>query len=252
MGRFTGRTALVTGAAQGMGAAVARRIIADGGNVCLVDKDEALLRSLSSEIDPDRSLALTADIGDEGAVEDAVLQAVDRFGGLHLVHNNAAITGPSGPVLGLSSDDVRAIFDVNFLAAFRFIKEAVPHMREAGGGAIVNMSSLFGIRPAVGMGVYGASKGAVISLTKTLSIELAPLIRINSVAPGAVETKLLRDSNADIHDPAGPSFDEKLKALPLGRAATPDEAANLITWLLSDEASYVSGAVYHLDGALGA
>lgn len=252
MGRFTGRTALVTGAAQGMGAAVARRILADGGNVCLVDRDEALLRALSGEIDPDRSLAVVADIGDEAAAEDAVRQAVGRFGGLHLLHNNAAITGRSGPVLGLSSDDVRAIFDVNFLAAFRFIKAAVPHMRDAGGGAIVNMSSLFGIRPAVGMGVYGASKGAVISLTKTLSIELAPLIRINSVAPGAVETRLLRDSNADIHDPEGPSFDEKLKALPLRRAATPDEAANLITWLLSDEASYVSGAVYHLDGALGA
>lgn len=252
MGRFSGKSAIVTGAAQGMGAAVARRLIADGASVCLVDRDSGLLDETVKALGSERAFGVAADISSQGAVEDYVAQAVDRFGGVQLLHNNAAITGKPGPILSLAPEDVRAIFDVNLLGTFHNIRAVVPHMQAAGGGAIVNMSSLFGIRPAIGMGVYGASKGAVISLTKTLSIELAPIIRVNTVAPGAVETKLLRDSNAGIHDPAGPSFDEKLKALPLGRAAQPEEAANLITWLLSDEASYVSGAIYHLDGALGA
>lgn len=253
MGRFSGKTAIVTGAAQGMGAAVACRLVADGANVCLVDRDRELLRATADSLMSDNVLPIAADVSSRDDVYRYVDAAVRRFGAIHLLHNNAAITGKPGPVLGLEEDDVRLIFGVNLMGSFHNIKAVVPHMQAAGGGAIVNMSSLFGIRPAVGMGVYGASKGAIISLTKTLSHELAPTIRVNSVAPGAVDTKLLHDSNAEIHDPNGPSFEERLRTfIPLKRAATAVEAANLITWLLSDEASYVSGAVYHVDGALGA
>lgn len=253
MGRFSAKVAIVTGAAQGMGAAVARRLLADGASVCLVDRDAGLLEKTIAALPQDRVISAAADIAVKAEVDAYVARTIEAFGAVHLLHNNAAITGKPGPVLGLEAEDVLQILNVNVLGSFYNIKAVVPHMVAAGGGAIVNMSSLFGIRPAVGMGVYGASKGAIISLTKTLSIELAPQnIRVNTVAPGAVETTLLRESNNAIHDPNGPSFDEMLKGLPFGRPGTPDEAANMITWLLSDEASYVSGAIHYFDGALGA
>lgn len=251
-GNFQDRVAIVTGAARGMGEAVARRLVAEGAHVCLVDRDTAAVEAVVKDLDADKAFAVTADVSDPDAIEAFVQAAVDRWGRLDMLHNNAGVTGRSGPALESDLDDLDFVFAVNFRATFVAIKAAVPHMMGRG-GAIVNMSSLFGTRAARGMGLYGASKAAVIGLTRTLAVELAPSnIRVNTVAPGAIETELLRSSNAPLLKPGGPTYDERLKTHPMARAGTPKEAANLIVWLLGDEASFVNGSIYHVDGALGA
>lgn len=247
---FQDRVAIVTGAARGMGEAVARRLIAEGTRVCLVDRDAEALKPVADSLG-ERAHAIAADVTDPAQIEAFVAGTVDRWGRIDMLHNNAGVTGRSGPALESTLDDLDFVFAVNLRAAFVAIKAAAPHMGQ--GASIVNMSSLFGIRAAPGMGLYGASKAAVIGLTKTLAVELAPRgIRVNSVAPGAIETDLLRSSNAALHVPGGPSYDEKLKSMPMGRAGTPEEAANLIVWLLGPESTFVSGAVYQIDGARGA
>ncbi|MEC3911890.1 glucose 1-dehydrogenase [Sphingobium sp. CR2-8] len=250
-GNFSDKVAIVTGAGRGMGEAVVRRLVAEGARVCLADIDEAALLNVVADLPADRVMPLQVDVADVVAVTSMVEAAAARWGRLDMLHNNAGITGLSGPALQSSLADLEQVFAVNFRATFVAIKAAVPHM-QLQGGSIVNMSSLFGIRAAPGMGLYGASKAAVIGLTKTLSVELAPRIRVNSVAPGAIDTELLRSSNKALHVPGGPSYADKLKTMPMQRAGTPEEAANLITWLLGDEASFVSGAVYQIDGARGA
>ncbi|WP_295224599.1 SDR family NAD(P)-dependent oxidoreductase [uncultured Brevundimonas sp.] len=251
-GNFQDRVAIVTGAGRGMGEAVARRLVAEGAHVCLVDRDAAAVEAVVKDLDADKAFAVTADVSDPDAIEAFVQAAVDRWGRLDMLHNNAGVTGRSGPALESDLDDLDLVFAVNFRATFVAIKAAVPHMMGRG-GAIVNMSSLFGTRAARGMGLYGASKAAVIGLTRTLAVELAPSnIRVNTVAPGAIETELLRSSNAPLLKPGGPTYDERLKTHPMARAGTPKEAANLIVWLLGDEASFVNGSIYHVDGALGA
>nr|WP_314434112.1 SDR family oxidoreductase [uncultured Brevundimonas sp.] len=247
---FQGRVAIVTGAARGMGEAVSRRLVAEGAKVCLVDRDPEALHRVADSLG-ERAHAIVADVTDPKQIEAFVAGTVERWGRIDMLHNNAGVTGRSGPALNSTLDDLDFVFAVNFRAAFVAIKAAAAHMTE--GASVVNMSSLFGIRAAPGMGLYGASKAAVIGLTKTLAVELAPRgIRVNSVAPGAIETELLRSSNAALHVPGGPSYDEKLKSMPMGRAGTPEEAANLIVWLLGPESTFVSGAVYQIDGARGA
>lgn len=250
-GEFPGKVAIVTGAARGMGEAVARRLVAEGACVCLVDRDERAVTAVARDLGDAAAFAIAADISDPSAAETMIGAAVARWGRLDMLHNNAAIVGRSGPALDSSLEDLDEIFAVNFRSIFVAVKTAVPYMRERG-GSIVNMSSLFGIRAAPGMGLYGASKAAVAGMTRTLAVELAPHIRVNAVAPGAIETDLLRSSNAALHRPGGATYDEKLLAMPMKRAGTPEEAANLIVWLLGNEASFVSGAVYQIDGARGA
>ncbi|WP_409019393.1 SDR family NAD(P)-dependent oxidoreductase [Brevundimonas vesicularis] len=247
---FTDRVAIVTGAARGMGEAVARRLVGEGARVCLVDRDVQAVQAVAGSLGAS-AFAVEADVTSPEQIEAFVDATVSRWGRIDMLHNNAGVTGASGPAVNSTLDDLDFVFAVNFRAAFVAIKAAVPHM--ADGGAIVNMSSLFGIRAAPGMGLYGASKAAVIGLTRTLAVELAPRnIRVNSVAPGAIETDLLRSSNAALHVPGGPSYDEKLRSMPMGRAGTPQEAANLIVWLLGPESTFVSGSVYQIDGARGA
>lgn len=251
-GDFEGKVAIVTGAAQGMGEAVSRRLVSEGARVCMADRDADLVRECAAGLGPN-AFAAVVDVTSEAAIKAMVAETADRWGRIDMLHNNAGVTGRGGKVLDSDAQDIDFIFAVNFRAPFFAMQAAVPHMRQVGGGSIVNMASLFGIRPARGMGVYGASKGAVISLTKTLSVELAPdNIRVNSVAPGAIETSLLRESNKVNHVPGSPSYDDRLKTHPFGRAGTPDEAANLIVFLLGSQASFISGAVYQIDGALGA
>lgn len=247
---FRGRVAIVTGAARGMGEAVSRRLIAEGAKVCLVDRDAETVQRVAESLGENAD-AIAADVTDPAQIEAVIAATVERWGRIDMLHNNAGVTGRSGPALDSNLEDLDFVFAVNLRAAFVAIKAAVPHM--TAGASIVNMSSLFGIRAAPGMGLYGASKAAVIGLTKTLAVELGPRnIRVNSVAPGAIETELLRSSNAALHVPGGPSYDEKLKSMPMGRAGTPEEAANLIVWLLGPESTFVSGAVYQIDGARGA
>src|SRR4051794_40499803 len=244
--RFAGRRALVTGAARGIGRAVARRLTEDGCRVAIVDIDgaEEAARDLGA-------FGLSADVADEGAVERAVRQAVESFAGLDVVIANAAIQlrGRDDRADRLELNVWRRTLDVNLTGAFLTVKHGARALLDAGGGAIVCVGSpagQYGIAP--GLDAYSASKAGVFGLVRVTAIDYAKHgIRVNGVFPGITETPMNRwwmdDPDARAHTAA---------SIPLGRPAHASEIANVVAFLASDEASYVTGAVWTVDGGLTA
>jgi len=242
---FTDRVYIVTGAGSGIGEAAAKRIAAEGGAVVVVDVDGASANRVASEITASGGKAQGAvfNVADEQAVNDMVAFAVDTFGRLDGAVNNA---GVGQPVQRLHETDV-AVWDrlhsVDLRGVFLCLKAEIKHMLASGGGVIVNTSSMAGLGPVPGQGTYVAAKHGVTGLTKQAGIEyIKDNIRVNAVAPGLVATPQFL---------AFPVEDRAMyeAAQPGGRAARPDEIANAIAWLLSDESSYVTGTTLLIDGA---
>jgi 3-oxoacyl-[acyl-carrier protein] reductase len=235
-GRFEGRTAVVTGASRGIGLAIAERIVAEGGRVCVTArKPEALSAAVSGLGDAAIGVAGAAD---DPAHQDEVLRTVaDRFGRLDVLVNNTGINPVYGPVLDADPAAIRKIFEVNVLAALAWVSKA------RACSAVVNVASVAGLRPAHGIGAYGASKAALIHLTQQLAAELAPDTRVNAVAPAVVRTRF-----------AGALFDgredEVVAGYPLGRLGTPADIAAAVAFLASDDAAWITGQVLTLDGGL--
>lgn len=251
MQRHAETRALVTGAARGIGLATARRLLADGARVALVDVDAGPLETAAAALAGGDVLALTADVRDEEAVRGAVEAAVARWGGLDVVVPNAAVqlTGRDAPAADLELGTWRETLDVNLTGAFLTAKHGVRALLASGGGAIVCTASpagLYGI--ARGMDAYSASKAGLYGLVRVMAIDYATQgVRVNGVLPGITETPM----NAWWMDDAEARA-AVVGRIPLGRPGTADEVAAVISFLASADASYVTGAVWSVDGGLTA
>jgi NAD(P)-dependent dehydrogenase (short-subunit alcohol dehydrogenase family) len=228
------RTALVTGAARGIGLATARRFLAEGWSVALLDIDGDTLGKAVAAIDqPERTLALTCDVAAPDQVEAAVAQVKARFGELHALVNNAG-TAVFKPALETTHAEFQRTLDVNLTGPFLLVKATVPLMPK--GAGIVNITSISGLRASALRIAYGTSKAALAHLTQQLALELSVRgIRVNAVAPGPVDTAMAKA----VHSPAIRA--DYHAAIPLGRYGLEEEIAEAVFFLCSDRASYITG-----------
>ncbi len=245
--RFEGTVALITGAASGIGAASARRLGAEGARLALLDLDEAGGSALAKELDPsgERARFWRVDVGQREEVGAATDAAAAAFGRLDVVFNNAGI-GAYGEVPDLDPDTWRRILSVDLDSVYYGCRAAVPHLRAAGGGAIINTASISGLHGDYGLAAYNAAKGGVVNLTRTLALDHArDGIRTNAVCPGPIETALTRPL-LEI-----PSLVEEFERnIPMGRLGRADEVAGVVAFLASEDASYVNGACIVVDGGV--
>lgn len=243
-GELAGKVAIVTGAASGIGAAVARRLGSEGARVVVGDLNEEAAGKVAAEIEAGGGAArpVRQDVGDPASVERSVAFAVETFGGLHLAVNNAGIGGGNSPVADYSLDDWNTVIAVNLSGVFHGLKYQIPALLRSGGGSIVNMTSILGSVGARKVAGYVAAKHAVIGLTKTAALDYAAHgIRVNSVGPGYIDTPLLESLDRD-------DYDGLVDLHPLGRLGRVEEVAELTMFLLSDRASFITGSYHLVDG----
>lgn len=241
------KVALVTGAARGIGLATAKRFLADGWQVALLDIEDQILRTtIAALANSDATMALNCDVSDAKAVAASVASIGERFGRLDALVNNAGIA-IFKPLLETTQDDWNQVLAVNLSGPFICTQAVAPLMREHGGGAIVNITSISGLRASTLRTAYGTSKAGLAHLTKQFAVELATLgIRVNAVAPGPVDTAMAKAVHtpairADYHD-----------TIPLNRYGFEEELAEAIYFLCSERASYITGQVLAVDGGFEA
>jgi len=247
--RLAGQVAIVTGGAMGIGGATARRLAEDGAHVLIADVEEQAAVSNVQTIRQAGGTAesLLVDIGTSDGVRGMIERAVDLWGRLDIVVNNAYSGGMHGDAVELSEENWDRAMDVGLKAMFRAAKYAVPHMRQAGGGTMINLSSVHGLLVAPGWLVYETVKTAVIGLTRQLAAEYGPDgIRVNAVCPGHIMTERVRPQ-WDAHPDGLRFFEEQY---PVRRVGQPVDIANAIAFLCSDEASFITGQALAVDGGL--
>jgi NAD(P)-dependent dehydrogenase (short-subunit alcohol dehydrogenase family) len=248
-GRIQGKRAIITGAGSGMGRAAARRFHAEGASVALVDLDAGALAAVAAELGSgDTVLALPADVRDETAFEAAVGQAVEAFGGLDIVVANAGVqlAGQDDRADRLSLEVWQRTIDINLTGMFLICKHGIKALLAGGGGAVVCTASPTGLYGcATGYDAYSSSKAGVYGLIRVMAADYAPTIRVNGVIPGYSDTPMTSWVTPADHEAL-------LATIPMGRAGTADEVAAVMLFLASDEASYVTGAVWAADGGMTA
>lgn len=246
MGRLQGKIAVITGAARGQGEATARLFAAEGAKVVLTDLNETEGQQVARDIG-DSALFVRHDVADEGSWAAVMEAAEGRFGPVGVLVNNAAITY-YGKLLATSKADFERLLAINLIGTFLGMKAVLPSMQAAKRGAIVNISSVNGLRGTLGMAAYDAGKWAVRGMSKSVALEYAPLgIRINTVHPGAIDTPMLNPGNAMDLGQMAESF-----GIAFGRVGRPEEVAHASLFLASDDASYISGAELAVDGTWSA
>lgn len=243
MSRFTGKVAIVTGASRGIGLGVAQRLVDDGAKVIITARKTEALEAAVEQLGPDNA-AFVAGAADDVDHQDATIAtAIERFGGLDFLVNNTGINPTYGRMIEMDLGAARKIMDVNVLSAVSWAQKAYAASLAERGGAIVNIASIAGLKPAPMIGMYGASKSAVIHVTQELALELAPAIRVNAVAPAVVKTKF-----------AGALYegreDEVAAAYPMKRLGNPEDIASVVAFLLSEDAAWVTGQCLTIDGGL--
>lgn len=243
--RFSGRVAVVTGGASGIGAATVRRFHAEGAAVIVADLNAELGEALVAELGAERAQFQQTDVADEQAVQALVAQAVAGFGRLDILFNNAGI-GSRMHTPELASEDWRRVLAINLDSVFFACKAAIPLMKAQGGGAIINTASISGLAGDHGFDAYNAAKGAVVNYTRALGIGHArDGVRVNAVCPGPVDTPIL----ARINEVPGLRTHWE-NCVPMGRFAQPEEIAATVAFLASDDASFITGVAIPVDGGL--
>lgn len=242
--RFAGKTAIITGASRGIGLAIAERLVAEGGRVVITGRkqeglDEAVARLGGSE----HALGVVGRADDADHQDRAVREALEAFGSIDLLVNNTGINPTYGPMVGLDLDAARKTVEVNCIAAVAWVQKVHAAWMGERGGAIVNVSSVSSIRTAPGIGFYGATKAMLNSITELLAVELGPNIRVNAVAPAVVKTRFAEKLYEGRED-------EAASAYPLKRLGVPEDVAGLVTFLLSSDASWITGQSVVVDGGV--
>ncbi|MEZ4217285.1 MAG: SDR family NAD(P)-dependent oxidoreductase [Myxococcota bacterium] len=248
-GRLAGKAVLVTGAARGIGRAMARRFAAEGAHVGVADRRDDDAREVAAAIREagGRAGALALDVASEASWEAAVDAFVGEAGGVDALVNNAGVLRVKA-LVETTLDELRLLLDTNLVGAFLGTRAVVPAMQARGGGSIVNFSSVQGLEGREGMAAYAASKFGVRGLSKTAALELGPLgIRVNTLFPGPTRTKMTERRGWTDDD-----YRRAYAGVPLGRMADADEIASLALFLVSDEASYCTGGEFVADGGVTA
>ena len=247
MGRLDGKVALITGGARGMGKSHVRHFVAEGARVVFGDVLDDKGAKVAAGLDGQSCRYIHHDVTSEAEWAAAVAAAVDTFGRLDVLVNNAGVL-KFAPIADMPLDDFRRILEVNAVGCWLGMKAAIGPMKAAGGGSIINISSIEGFTGAAGLSAYSASKFAIRGMTKVAARELGQFgIRVNSVHPGGVITSMIlgQAEAADQMDP-----EAFLKAMPLSRFAEPAEISRLVVFLASDESSYSTGSEFVADGGL--
>ena len=242
-GRLEGKVALITGSARGQGEAEARRFVAEGAKVAITDLRDVLGEQLAAELGPD-TFYQQLDVTREDDWDAAVAATVERFGKLDILVNNAGI-GAFGTLEGLDLKTHHEMIDINLHGVYLGMRAAKAALVATGNGAIVNISSIDGIVGVLGMTSYSASKFAVTGMTRSAAIELGPLgVRVNSIHPGVINSPMVQEAPPETRA----RLDRLMDMQPIKRMGEPHEIASLALFLASDEASYITGAQFVIDG----
>ncbi len=242
MGLLEGRTAVVTGGGSGIGRATCRRMAEEGARVAVLDVDGDSAEAVAHEID---GVAYAVDVGDPDALRDAVDAAASALGGLSIIYNNAG-TSAFNRLHEMDPGEWERVLRVNLTGVWAGIRAAAPHLVAAGGGSIVSTASISGTRPAAGEGPYAASKAAVVALTASAALEYGPAIRVNAVSPGMIRTAM----TAPMFEFLPNQAERFEKGTPVGRVGEPEDVADVVVFLCSDLARFVTGQNIVVDGGL--
>jgi NAD(P)-dependent dehydrogenase (short-subunit alcohol dehydrogenase family) len=246
MGDFDGRVALVTGATRGIGFGIAEELVARGARVCITARKPDELEEAVRTLDPDGTGVANSARGgadDDEHQQAAVAQVIETFGRLDMLVNNAAVNPQYGPLMEADLGAVRKVFEVNVIAILGWAQQAWNAWLRDNGGSILNVASVGGLRAGSPIGAYNASKAAVIHLTRQLAVEMGPTVRVNAIAPAVVKTKFARALYEGREDEVAAHY-------PLKRLGVPEDTAKLSAFLLSDDASWITGETVTIDGGI--
>lgn len=244
MSRFVGKTAIVTGASRGIGLGIAERLVRDGARVVITARNkEALDEAVEFLGGPGKALAVAGKADDADHQDDTIRQAIESFGSVDFLVNNTGINPTYGPMVELDLDAARRVVEVNCLASLSWVQKVHGEWMKEHGGAVVNVSSVTGVRPAPNIGWYGATKAMLNSITELLAVELGPDIRVNGVAPAVVKTKFataLYEGREDLVS----------EVYPLKRLGVPEDISSVVAFLFSEDAGWMTGQTLVVDGGV--
>ena len=250
MDRLSGKVAIITGGAGGIGKVTAERFLKEGAKVVLVDLFEESLAKTKEELSSfGEVLTVQADVSNESDVENYVNKTIEHFGKIDVFFNNAGIEGKVAPIIEQKVEDFDKVLSVNVRGVFLGLKYVLAIMTKQGYGSVINTSSVSGLGGSPGVSPYIASKHAVVGLTKAAAIEVASTgVRVNSIHPSPVNTRMMRS----LEDGLDIKQEVLAKKIPLGRYGESSDIANLVLFLASDESSFITGVQYRVDGGMGA
>ena len=243
--RLEGKSAIVTGGASGFGAGIAQKFLSEGARVMIADINGNAARDMAAALGAN-AIPQQVDVSDAASVQSMANVAAEVFGPLDILVNNAGVTHVPTPLEDVSEDDFDRVFGVNMKSVYLTARAFIPQMKAQGSGAVLNVASTAGLSPRPNLNWYNASKGWMITATKTMAVELAPSgVRVNAICPVAGETPLLKSFMGEDTPEIRAKF---LSTIPLGRFSTPEDMANAACFLCSDEASMITGTALEVDG----
>lgn len=251
---YEGKVVLITGGAGGIGLASAKKFASEGAKLALVDMNQEVVDKAAKEIENAEVITFSADVTNEEDVEKFVKGTKDHYGRIDVFLNNAGVNGKTEDLIDITKENIEQVFAVNVFGVFYGLKHVLRVMKEQKNGSVINMGSIGSWLGSPSMSPYVASKHAVAGITKSAALEAAEYgVRVNAVAPHAVETEMMRRIEANRNpEEAAASKEAVTSTIPLGRYAQPEEIADLILYLGSDKASYISGTFHRIDGGAAA